>query len=358
MYYHSWQLLFLKDQIRGSISKIKTSALFSKKFDFQEYVKREKRTYTRYLEIMENRSKTYFNQIIGLLMMLDEPYSVDVRHIFHPNPDDDNSILKWDQWKKNKKYSKSIHRKSGLLIKDLEVIYRRLAFDANNLDPINKWNPFMSTIRRSKKRDLRGDALIAQDYFDALEMMALHIKEISGKTMLHVSDSNPWLNNGWKEMKYGKPYDIKSEKTKKQILSDFLKSRPVTTSIIVEGKTEEKVTRKIMKQVYVENPEKQGIHIYNIRGSGNLTQRNIDGYITRANLEENEIYIILDQDAKKYIKKHAGKTIKKENTTVWEKDFEEDNFGISIVIKKANSLLKKYNKESITEEEVIQACKK
>lgn len=359
LYYHPSQLLFLNDQLSGMTTKIKTRDLINPKINIKKYITLTRKQYKNHLKIKLEKNETSYDKIIGLCMLLEEPYSLFVKHEFYDNPNDDETYSKWYNWQKKKRFSKTIHKKSGFTIKELKSTYEHISFLTNTLDPLNKWNPFMSLVRRKHKRKLKGNALLAQDLFEMLKMISLHIKDLTGRKMLDPSDSSPWINNGWKEMLYGTPYNINSLKTTKQVLSDYLVLRPINTSLIVEGKTEEKVIRKIMSQVEIHYPEEQGIHIYNLRGSGNMTQKNIDGYITRSIIEKNEIYVILDQDAKKYLNCHLkNKTLDKKNVTIWDKDFEDSNFGVEFMVSHINKLLKKHNVKSITVKEVKQECVK
>ena len=355
IYYHPWQLLFLKEQLSDATTQISTEDLIKTKVDVQVYIKTIKTMHKKCLQATRINAKKYHNKIIGLLMLLEEPYSATIRGYVYLDRRDKNSHTKWNNWQKTKEFSKAIHKKSGFTEKGLIDIYEKLVFNTNNLDPINAWNPFMELIKRNKKRKLKGDALLAEDFFEALKMMALHIKDLTGKQMPEPGNSAPWLGNEWKEIAYGKPFNINSKKTVNRILSDYIYSRPIIASIIVEGKTEEKVIRKIMKQVNIDKPEKQGIHIYNLRGSGNLKQKNIDGYITRARLDENEIYVIADKDAEKFLKDHKGNTVKEDNITIWDTDFEGDNFEICEIMTHINKLLKEQKFNPLSLNQVKQA---
>ena len=305
---------------------------------------------------MKEKSLNEYNRIIGLLMVLEERYRPDVISEFYQKPDDKTFITKWKKWVR--KYpAKNILRKSMWNIISLKAEYERMVFDTNQLDPINSWNPFPEIIKRGKKIKLKGKALLAQDFFEALQTLSLFIKDLTGNSMPSPYDSGQW-NTGWKEMVYGEPYDVKSEKTINRILSDFLTKRPIICSIIYEGETEDRVIRAIMESVDVYDPEKQGIHLYNTEGSGNMNQRNLDGYIMRANLVENDVYVIIDKDAEKLLKKHLDNdNIKHENCIIWNNDFEVDNFGIDIVIEKINSVLIKNGNNSITTDEVKKEMK-
>ena len=358
LYYHPLQLLFLKDQIYGLIDRIKTKEFFNSQAVLHSYVVRKRKEHKEYLKRESNRAKTYHNKTIGLLMLLEEPYSPIVRKLFWKNHDVQKSYSEWNDWYKTKFFLQTIHNKSEFAIGELTNTYDTMVQHANELDPLNKWNTFMLLIRREKKRDLLGKALLAQDFFEASKMLALYIKDLTGKDMLSPECSPPWINNDWRERYYGMPFDISSRKTVEKILSEYIDLRPITTSIIVEGESEEIVIKKILEKVSIRKPESQGIHIYNIRGSGHLSQKNIDGYITRVHLSGNEIYIFIDKDAEKYFQKYLGDILEKKNVVIWNTDFEGDNFGISNVVDYANKLLKEQKKSLITLDEVEEECKK
>lgn len=352
LYYHPWQLLFVKTLTQGAILKYHRSFFESEDLDPKKFVEEEKKSYNRYIDTMKKRNEGKFIPIIGLLMLLEEPYKVNITHRFYPNEDHEDSFKNWNGWKKNTFSPQDLLDKTGFEISALEKLYEELVFDADRLDPLNMWHTFMMLIRRGKKRKLKGDALLAQDFFDALEYLSLIIYDITGKQMPAPDETGPW-NNGWKEILYGKPYDPKTQKTQNRILSDFLDNRPIIASIIYEGDTEDKVIRKILDSIYLFNPEDGGLHLYNTNGSGNMTQPNLDGYITRANYEENDIYLIIDKDAEGLLKKHLDNgTIKSENCTVWNGDFELDNFGIQMTVDKINQLLTQKNARNIVATDV------
>ncbi|MGI0021359.1 MAG: hypothetical protein ACRD9Q_00730, partial [Nitrososphaeraceae archaeon] len=236
LFYHPWQLLFARDQTKWEIAKIHRRSFLSKKFDCKKFIENERTLYKNVLSTMQARSQEKFNPIIGLLMLLEEPYEIELTRLFYPIPDDKKSFLKWQKWEKNNYDPKKILKCAGFTADNLKRVYQDMAFDANHLDPINHWNPLPELIRRGKKRKLEGNALLAQDYFDALQLFSFFIKDLTGEQMLGPYDSAPW-ETGWKEMVYGKPYDLNSTKTRNRILSDFLKERPIITSIIYEGPT-------------------------------------------------------------------------------------------------------------------------
>ena len=351
-FYHPWQILFIKNILRGEITKYSRKYFLSRKFNMTKFLQNERRYYRSWLKIIKESMEERFNPIIGLLMLLEEPYGVELTHRFHFAENDPKTLLKWKKWKNNTYSPNKILKQNTPSLKKIKEIYSNMTYDVNRLDPINPWNPLPDLIKREKKLKLNGDGLLAQDRFDALQLLSFFVRDLTGTPLPSPYDSGGWYTE-WKEISYGKPYDITSKKTIDRILSDFLIKRPIICSIIYEGETEDKVIRSIMKSVYVPSPETQGIHLYNTTGSGNMSQKNLDGYVTRANLSENDVYVIIDKDAEKYLKKHLdNNNVKKENIVVWEKDFEEDNFGVEKVVKTINSILRKKGKNPISLDEV------
>lgn len=357
--YHPWQLFFMRNLVRIEKINLHERHFLEKKFNASEFFEREKKVYRCVLKTMKEKTTNEFNPLIGLLMLLEEAYKPVITNEIYLHPNTTKTYNAWKKWKKEKKYTKGILRQTGFTTKKLKTLYEHLAFDFNNLDPINHLNPLPDIIKRSKRRTFTGDALIAQDYFDALQLISLFIQDLDGTKMLSPYDSNPW-HTGWKEMKYGEPYDLKTQKTIQRILSDFITQRPVICSIIYEGKTEDKVIREIFKAIDVFKPETSGIHLYEAEGSGNLNQKNLDGYIMRANLVENDVYIIIDKDAEGLLTKHLkNNNIQQENCIVWKQDFELDNFGLELIIKTYNKILaKKIKNSSISVEEIKKEMKK
>ena len=345
-------MLFIKTQIFGEISRYSGRHFLTKSFDAQEFLKHQRKLYRSWMKTIKERTQKEYNHTIGLLMLLEEPYKVELTHRFYQIETDTKAWQKWNKWKKKTYSTKKILKESKFTLEKIKKIYSHMVYDVNDLDPINSWNPLPDIIKREKKLKLKGEGLLAQDHFDALQLMSFFVKDLAGDKLPSPYDSGQWYS-GWKEMTYGKPYDINSEKTINRILSAFLTKRPIICSIIYEGETEDRVIRGIMKAVQVPSPEREGIHLYNTTGSGNMNQKNLDGYVTRANLLENDVYVIIDKDAEQYLQKHLeNNNIQKENAIIWNKDFEEDNFGVDVVVTKINSILTKNGKNQVSLDEV------
>ena len=348
VFYHSKQILFIKEQIRQESYIIKGRSIIKKNIDLVKALKFHQKVYRGYLKNMKKQTRDYYNYIVGLLMLLEEPYKPILTNRIYLNNNEFKYIKKWKNWKKTIYNPSSFLKKSKFSISRLKEIYQDLVYDANKLDPINSWNPFPEIIKRDKKLQLIGIGLYAQDYFDALEFLKYFIRDLTDELMPSPYDSGNWFT-GWKGLKYGEPYDINSSKTQKEIISNFLKFRPITTSIMYEGDTEDVVIKNILKAINVKEPLKFGINLYNACGSGNMNQKNLDGFISRSLLESDDIYVIIDNDAKELLEKHIESgTLKKENCIMWDKDFELDNFGVCTVVDTINKELKKNNLKSIS----------
>ena len=352
LYYHPKQILFIKEQILPEKYVIKGRSLNQKINDPAKTLKYHQNIYLNSIKWMKKKTQDCHNYLVGLLMLLEEPYKPILINRIYLNNNDLQHVKKWEKWKKTTYNPNSFLKKSKLSVSELKKIYQDMVYDVTKLDPINQWNPFPQIIKRNKKLQLEGIGLYAQDYFDALEFLKFFIKDLSKEIMPSPYDSGNWYID-WKELKYGKPYDINSTKTQKLIISDFTKFRPIITSIIYEGDTEKIVITNILKAINVGKPKIFGINLYNICGSGNLNQKNLDGFISRSLSESDNIYVIIDKDAERLLKKHIdSKTLKQENCVIWDKDFELDNFGLSKVVEVINKELKKKKLKPISTKSV------
>ena len=125
-------------------------------------------------------------------------------------------------------------------------------------------------------------------------------------------------------------FDYTTKKTQDKILGRFLIEQPLKLGIVLEGETEERVINLILDAIYVDN-KRSGFFLYNAKGQGNIKE-NLRGLLHLSNLNEIELFLILDNDYEsEKIIKQLGEYIKKDMIHKWKRDFEYDNFGTQSV---------------------------
>jgi hypothetical protein len=285
--------------------------------------------------------------VIGLLMVLEEAYSPFIRGQYSGDSD---SLKRWKLWRKRKDMATQILKKIDMRMDKVEEAYGHIADFGYLEDPLAQWYSLLELIKRSKKKKLRQNARLAQEYYELARMIKFFIKELDGKNMPDPDDR--WDSNHayWKPRAYGNPFDYNLPKTQKLILDDYFIERPPLILIGFEGRTEEIVIKKIL-ELFMIDPKKEGYHLYNAEGSGNLDAKKLDGVIKLAKSNEMEVCLIIDNDAevKSILQQHqAHGDIKDDMITVWRKDFEYDNFGTTAVIEKVNQILQSKGLKTVT----------
>ncbi|MGH9927283.1 MAG: TOPRIM nucleotidyl transferase/hydrolase domain-containing protein, partial [Nitrososphaeraceae archaeon] len=277
--------------------------------------------------------------VVGLLMILEQPYSPFITGQFLG---DSNSWKRWKMWRKRKDMAPEILETIDMSMKKVKKAYGYIADFGYLDDPLSHWYPLLELIKRSKKEKLAQKARLAQEYYELARMIKYFIKDLTNEEMLDPDDR--WDSNHayWEPRAYGSPFNYDLPKTQKLIRDDYFIDRPPLISIVFEGKTEEIVIKKIL-ELFVIDPNREGYHLYNAEGSGNLGARNLDALIDLAKSNEMDVYLIIDNDegARSTLDRHkALGNIKDDMFTIWNKDFEYDNFGPEKIVKKVNQMLR------------------
>jgi Overcoming lysogenization defect protein-like, TOPRIM domain len=200
-------------------------------------------------------------------------------------------------------------------------------------------------VKTSRRYQLTNHALLAQEYYAYLFMLANFIYDLSGNKVPdpeYVLDSQ---KGKWKGEIFGKPFDYTTKRTQNQILNYFLWDRPFELVLVVEGQTEEKVIELILEARDVDL-EKDGFFVYNIEGVDYILH--LKPLFRVSQLIDISIFAMVDND------KDIDKTITKMKESAkelgytkeimirkWDRDFETENFGIDKVIEKVNQILDK-----------------
>jgi hypothetical protein len=278
--------------------------------------------------------------IVGLLMLLDEVYSVMVTGAFSG---DRSSQEQWMLWLRRKEIASQIRMRICMSLEQVKQAYDHIVTLGHIHDPLAHWYPLLELIKREKKEKLTGDARLAQEYYELARMIKLFIEDWTGEIMLDPDDKFDSNHANWKPHTYGGyPVDYDDPKTQQLMRDDYFIDRPFLIAIVFEGDTEELVIEEILR-LFMRDPKKEGYFLYNTQGSGNMNTRNLDAMIGLAKSNQMEIYLIMDNDGDvdSIIERHKKLgNIKDGMFTVWNKDFEYDNFGSGPVIEKVNQILK------------------
>jgi hypothetical protein len=288
---------------------------------------------------------------IGLCILLDEAYLPDLGK-FRSKIGESSFYEEWATWRTGKFQPTKILEQTNFSIQKVIQLYKTFIAFAVGKDPLWKWYILIQIMRSSRRKELKGEALLAQEYYDFAYMLGNFIFDLSGTKMLEPDDLWDGRSGTWKPRIYGEPFDYKTKKTQNNILNKFLIERPFKLGIIVEGDTEEHVTNLILDKIHVDN-KRNGFFIHNAKGQGNIKE-NLRGLFHLSNLNEVRLFLILDDNIEAdKIKEELKDFVNEDMIHKWKNDFEYDNFGIRPVVDTVNRILsiKGYNPISLSEVE-------
>ncbi|WP_268541330.1 TOPRIM nucleotidyl transferase/hydrolase domain-containing protein [Candidatus Nitrosotenuis cloacae] len=292
---------------------------------------------------------------IGFLMLLEEAYRFQAfgGMSIPMNMDGKrNSFEKWIKWRKTKFSAQKLLEQSRLTIDEVKWLYDWFARSSIMMDPLERWYDLTRIMKTSVLQKLKGDALKAQLYYDIVRMIAMFLFDLGHKVEEPDLQFDE-MKGKWKNEIYGVPeFNYSSKQTQRGIIRYFTRKTNTVAFVLVEGNTEVKIIEKIFEKLDID-PVDDGYNIINYDGLANLTPIKLRSIIQMSNADNIPIFIIADNEcnAKDKIQKIKNSVVSKFDYEIWNKSFEEDNFGIDKVLKLINKYLEKH-KERISKNDI------
>ena len=336
--YHFFQILQIKNILRYKEFRFTYFDSY-KKPDLEKItanIKKSNRTH------VEQFNTSLFEQIntIGLLMLLEEPYRYQAfgSMQFSVYRNDNDSFKSWMRWKK-KFSAEKLLKDSGLSVEQVLTLHRGFTTQVNFLDPLKKWYDLIRIMKLAKIKELRGDALTAQLYYNIINMIALFLYDLTGERVQDPDSFFDGRNGEWKKDVYSNQFDYGTRKTQRGILRRFVEEPTARLYLLVEGVTEEKVIGEIFKRWDIDI-EEDGIIVMNYTGVGNIRKKNLNLVLKAANRDYIPVYVIADNEITLKSIQNIQEVTTQFAYHIWNKSFEEDNFGRKKVVELINSYLK------------------
>ncbi|HXG13553.1 MAG TPA: TOPRIM nucleotidyl transferase/hydrolase domain-containing protein [Candidatus Nitrosotenuis sp.] len=351
IFYHSFQILQIQNILRH------------KKFSFTYYDSHTdediQKIVSRIKDSREWNKKSFSqwpkSQIenIGLLMLLEEPYRYQsFASMTTPLFRKGDGFKAWVRWRKTKFSAHKLLKESGLTVEQVKKLYNHFAIDGHHLDPLERWYDLTRIMRRSVTDKLKGEALLAQFYYKICRMLGHFIYDLTKEIMPEPDTIFDASGGEWKKRIYSDPFDYSTRKTQRGIIKYFTRDTNMRILLLLEGDTEVEVVKKICERLDV-NLEDDGILLINYEGISNLTPGKRKDAIKISTQDNVPMFIIADNEcnAKEKILKIKSVIKAEFDFHVWNKSFEEDNFGFNRIFDYLSEVLKKQGKE-LTKKEI------
>lgn len=357
IFYHSFQILQVQNIIRH------------KRFSFtyyDSYTDEDLQKIVSNIKQSRESNKKYFftwslSQIenIGLLMLLEEPYRFHsfgsmTRSVFRKS----DGFKAWIKWRRTRFSAQKLLKQSGLSIDEIRKLYDQFATQSHFINPLERWYDLTRIMRPSVIEKLRGPALLAQFYYKICMLLGSFIYDLT-KEIMHEPDTIfDGTKGAWKTSIYSDPFDYTTRKTQRGIIRYFTRDTTMRILLLVEGPTEVEIVKKVCERLDVDL-EDDGIILINYEGVPNLTVRKLKDSIQISKHDNVPMFIIADNEcnAKEKINKIKEKITSEFDFHIWNKSFEEDNFGFRKVFSYVSEQLKKQGKE-LSRKEIAEYLRK
>jgi len=335
-FYHPYQEILVKEiehsttlMIRD-IPKIKKNEMFKR----MEKLRKFAETRRKYLfERLKNCQK-----LIRLFLLVQDRYLPFVRKKFVGRGGVDFYEFwdKWSEWIKNFDVH-AVLKESGFNIEQIKNWRLYFAAQAGFIDPLRNWYVLVHHIPYAKREKLKGEALLAQDYYEITEMLGRFLTDLTGEKQLDADDLLDGRQGRWKKKWYGREVDYKSREVLQKILTEYGINPRDKLLLIVEGPTEHESIPKIAQAMEI-NLDQLGIKIMHLGGVGESARKRMEKLLEYLALAPSSTvpYIILDNhpNVRKTLRAfNKLKLIHSNHYRIWKTEFEEDNFSDEEVVR-------------------------
>jgi len=207
-------------------------------------------------------------------------------------------------WKWNKYCydwdSKSVMKEMGISIDELKNLHQIISIDAQNVDPLKHWYELVNFISVEEKKQLKGEALLAQTFYSMEQMTRLFYEDVTGEKLCVPSEGL-----GFKlENYYGKGVIDNSLNYLEFLANQYhLNPRP-RLILVVEGNGEEVQFPRLSKDLFRCPFPNLGIEVVNLKGVGGFTGEKrtnkygaLEKFIDYHHNKQTIVYVVLDNEA-------------------------------------------------------------
>jgi len=332
-FYHPYQAIYVKEIL--NMTRLTISSI--PELENKEMLKRMEKL-RRFDEVRRRhlfkRLKEY-QKFIRLLLSIQDRYLPLIRRKFEGRIDVDFGEFwnKWFEWTQ-KLDPHAVLRESGFTVDQIKEWRIHFAAQAGFIDPLRSWYILVRHIPYSKREKLKGDALLAQDYYEIVDMLGRFLTDLTGEKQLDADDLMNGRQGKWKKERYGREIDYKNREVLQKVVSEYGINPQDRILLIVEGPTEQEAI-PIIAQAMGINFEHLGIRIPPPKGVGEIAKKRIEKLLEYLTYTVTTPYIILDNhpNVERDLKiLEATKLIPSGHYRIWNKEFEEDNFSDEEVI--------------------------
>jgi hypothetical protein len=336
-YYSIFQLYHLKQVLDATRTSFHASVFFSD--EFNKYIQDKKIIFNQHISHYRTEEPVLHQQSLLLQLIADRflPYAQTDQIKIHYSTSNFEFSLRdlkknWD--------SKLIVQKYGIGPEELEKIRDQFVSQANYIDPISAWHELTVFMPWEKKKQLKGDALLAQ-YLHNHEFMLRKFYEDAFNVELKAPYCEYFttseFNHGVTDEESALPY-------RQYVFNRYSLNTTPRVILLVEGNSEEKFFPAAIEKIFGRQIAQTGIHIWNVKGvdqfCGNkkVNEKPFERFIDfNQSINGTIVYSVFDDEGSiskvfKNLKNKDSdfnpecKITYEEYIWIWKQTFEFDNF--------------------------------
>ena len=281
-------------------------------------------------------------ELIAFLISLEAPYAPYVREHMRLGLIDRFDVEDWVRWRKNEFKPEDLLSKVNLTREQVVLWRDNLGSQAKFFDPLERWYLLLRVVSHGKKQQLKGKALLAQDYYEWVHFLNSFIEELTGEKQPEPDQFGGEFNRGWRERVYGKGFDVYYPDSRRKIVDEYLYPRVLFNRLvlIVEGDSEEFCVSAISEAAHWKWAVEESIKLINLNGYGGISK--LEPLLEYVRQMRTDAYVILDphEQVKTLIPKLvSSQLLKTDCYKIWKIGFEEDNFSDEEILQGCNKVM-------------------
>jgi hypothetical protein len=217
----------------------------------------------------------------------------------------------------------------GLTPEAVKAEHQRVATQGMGIgdgDPLRYWHMLIRMAPAKQRARLRGGARRAQDAYDAAEILRRFYYDLTGELLLNPDEIFDISDKSWKKRLFGRWPTLRYTRADLAVELRLRDLHPHQVHIVVEGKSEEIVCRRVLEEIAGMPLNDMGLSIHRLHGVGNVT---VQREMLRA-MKAFPRYLVFVADREGDIAreveglKREG-VLTDETTYLWDTSFEEAN---------------------------------
>jgi hypothetical protein len=194
-------------------------------------------------------------------------------------------------------------------------------------DPLDNWAHLARLARFRKRSELRGEALLAQDYYDIADILGYFLEDLTGQRQVPTPDMWDARGTEIQVSLYGAPLMSRDRKALTRYLGAFGLVPQARAALLTEGETEARFFPRLCKEILGVPLEEAGIWHHPLRGANMVRSKALRRLLGHLKWDGTLVHVIVDNDpevSSQIDDLVREGLVRRDLCTVWEQTFPDE----------------------------------